>query len=182
MKIVLLLLALGACTYDASNDPIWRGTVKRDGGPPLSFAGFDPYPAQGYAFGGGMAAMGYVDDNGQKLLVEVGLEFTDRHDFEAAKSAAFPITLMVTDLSNVAGIGVDYFEQVADTSGGGAHDQIFHHDFSQHQSGTASGTFTVTACDYKTFMDGHLQATVIDTGHGNTMRTLDLEVHYSGDK
>lgn len=182
MKSLLVLLALGACTYDASDDAIWRGTVKRDTGATVDFAGFDPYPTQGYAFGGGMAAMGYIDDDGDKILVETRLHFTDKHDFENMKSQAFPITLTVTDLANIAGIGVDYFEQDASTSGGPAMTHIFHHDFEQHQTNTASGTFTVTACDYSNFMDGHLQATVIDTGHGNTMRVLDFEVHYRGDK
>ena len=181
MKALFVLLALGACTYDATNDAIWRGTIKRDSGPPLPFAGFDPYPAQGYAFGGGMAAMGYLDDDGDKLLIETRLSFTDKHDFENAKSMAFPITLAVTDAANVAGIGVTVREQNADTSGGGASAGTFFHDFDQHQANSASGTFTVTACDYKTFMDGHLQATVTDTSR-NTTRTLDVEVHYNGDK
>jgi hypothetical protein len=182
MKVLWLLAALGACTFDASDDPIWRGTIKRDGGPPLPFAGYDPYPAQGYAFGGGMRVMGYLADGGDKFLVEVALEFTDRHDFETAKSQAFPITLTVTDASNIAGIGVDLFEQPASTSDDSQQTQTFHHDFSQHQPSTVSGTFTVTACDYKYVMDGHLQATITDPDHGNAMRVLDLEVHTNGNK
>ena len=182
MKKVCVLLALSACSYDASNDAIWRGTVRRDGGPPLAFAGFDPYPQQGYAFGGGIGAMGYLDDGGTKLLVEARLHFTDRHDFENAKSQAFPITLTITDASNVAGMGIDFYEQPASEAGGGAHMQSFHHDFAQHQTGTSSGTFTVTACDYSTFMDGHLSATVMDPNHGNATRVLDFEIHYRGDK
>ncbi len=182
MRILCVLLALNACTYDASDDPIWRGTVQRDGATPLDFAGFDPYPAQGYAFGGGIGAMGYLDDGGSKLLVEARLHFTDRHDFENARSQAFPITLTITEASNVAGMGVDFFEQPASESGGAAPMQTFHHEFTQHQTGTASGTFTVTACDYSTFMDGRLQATVMDPGHGNAVRVLDLQVHYRGDK
>ena len=180
MRILCVLLALGACTYDASNDAIWRGTVKLDGGPPLPFAGFDPYPLQGYAFGGGIAATGYLDDNGDKLLAAARLEFTDRHDFENAKSQAFPITLTVTDAANVAGIGVTWREQDASSEGSTA-DGTFFHDFAQHQTGSASGTFTVTACDYSTYMDGRLQATVTDTSR-NTTRTFDLEVHYNGQK
>jgi hypothetical protein len=182
MKRVLVLLALGACTFDASNDPIWRGTVRRDGGPPLTFAGFDPYPAQGYQFGGGISAMGYLDSDDGKLLVEVGLEFTDKHDFENAKSQAFPITLTITDSSLTAGMGVDFFEQPASESDDKQHDQTFHHDYSQLQTGTSSGTFTVTRCDYSTYMDGHLSATVMDPNHGGATRVLDLEVQYSGDK
>jgi hypothetical protein len=182
MKYICMLLALGACTWDASNDPIWRGTVKADGGPPLTFAGFDPYPTQGYEFGGGIAAMGYLDDDGTKLLAEARLHFTEKHDFETAKSQAFPIVLTITESDLVAGMGVDFFEQPASETGGGAHDQTFHHEFDQHQTGTASGTFTVTACDYSTFMDGHLSAMVVDTGHGNSTRALELDVHYRGDK
>lgn len=181
MKLALSLLALAACSYDASDDAIWRGTIKRDGGPPLAFAGFDPYPAQGYAFGGGMSAMGYLDDGDDKLLVSLQLHFTDRHDFENAKSPAFPITLAITDAANVAGMGIDVFEQPASESGGGAMPHSFHHDYAQHEANTSSGTFTVTACDYRTFMDGHLSATVMDNDHGTT-RVLDLEVHYRGDK
>jgi hypothetical protein len=179
---ICVLLALSACTYDASNDAIWRGTIKRDAGEPLAFAGFDPYPAQGYAFGGGMRAMGYVDEGDSKFLVEVALHFTDRHDFETAKSQAFPITLTITHASNVAGMGVDVFEQPASDADDRGQMQTFHSEFAQHQTGTASGTFTVTACDYSTFMDGRLSATVIDPNHGNAMRILDLEVHYRGDK
>ena len=156
--------------------------MQRDGATPLEFAGFDPYPAQGYAFGGGIAAMGYLDDGGTKLLVEARLHFTDRHDFETAKSQAFPITLAITEASNVAGMGVDFLEQPASESGGAAHMQSFHHEFAQQQTGTASGTFTVTACDYSTFMDGHLSATVIDPGRGNATRVLELQIRYRGDK
>jgi len=182
MKAICLVLVLGACTYDASDDAIWRGTVQRDGGPSIAFAGFDPYPAQGYAFGGGMAAMGYLDDGDSKALAEFRLHFTDRHDFENAKSQAFPITLTITEASNVAGMGVDFFEQPASESGDSSEAQTFHHEFAQHQTGTASGMFTVTACDYSTFMDGHLSATVIDPSHGNATRVLDLQIHYRGDK
>ena len=182
MKVLCLLLALGACTYDASDDAIWRGTVKRAGGAPLAFAGFDPYPTQGYAFGGGISAMGYLAEDGEKFLVRMQLHFTDRHDFENAKSQAFPITLMITEAENVAGMGVDYFEQPASTSGGTAPDQTFHHDFAQHEAGNASGTVTVTACDYSTFMDGRLQATLIDNDRNNAMRVIDLEFHYNGQK
>jgi hypothetical protein len=182
MKRICVLLALGACSYDASNDPIWRGTIQRDGGPPLAFAGFDPYPAQGYAFGGGIAAMGYFDDGGSKFLGEVNLHFTDKHDFETARSQAFPITLAITEASLQPGMGVDFFEQPASESGGGSQAQTFHHEFAQHQTGTASGTFTVTACDYTSFMDGHLSATVMDPGHGSATRVLDLQIHYNGNK
>jgi hypothetical protein len=177
-----VLLVLGACTYDASDDATWRGTVQRDGGMGLAFAGFDPYPAQGYAFGGGMAAMGYLDDGDGKSLAEVRLHFTDKHDFENAKSQAFPITLVITEAALTPGMGIDFFEQPASESGDSSQAQTFHHEFAQHQTGTASGTFTVTACDYVSFMDGHLAATVMDPGHGNATRVLDLQIHYRGDK
>ncbi|MEO7096573.1 MAG: hypothetical protein ABI175_25165 [Polyangiales bacterium] len=182
MKKICVLLALGACTYDASDDAIWRGTVQRDGGTPLSFAGFDPYPSQGYAFGGGIGAMGYLDDGDSKLLVEARLHFTDKHDFETARSQAFPITLAITEASLTPGMGVDFFEQPASESDNSQQMQIFYHEFAQHQTGMASGTFTVTACDYSTFMDGHLSATVVDPGHANATRVLDLYIHYRGDK
>lgn len=182
MKRLCVLLALGACTYDASDDPIWRGTVQRDGGAMVAFAGYDPYPTQGYAFGGGIGAMGYLDDGGTKLLVEARLHFTDKHDFENAKSQAFPIMLTITETANVAGMGVDFFEQPASESDGSQQMQTFHHEFDQHQTGTASGTFTVTACDYSTFMDGRLQATVMDPSHAGETRVLDVQVHYRGNK
>ena len=181
MRHAWILLALAACSYDAGDDAIWRGTIKRDSGPPLDFAGFDPYPAQGYAFGGGMSAMGYVDDGDGKFLVSLQLHFTDRHDFENAKSQAFPIALAITDASNVAGMGIDVYEQPASEAGGAAPMHVFHHDYAQHEMGTSSGTFTVTACDYRTFMDGHLSATVMDNDRGTT-RVLELDVRYRGDK
>jgi hypothetical protein len=181
MRCAWLLLALAACSFDASEDAIWRGTIKRDGGAPLPFAGFDPYPAQGYAFGGGMSSMGYLDDGDQKVLVSLQLHFTDRHDFENAKSQAFPIAIPITDASNVAGIGIDVFEQAASETGGPAMMHVFHHDYAQHETNTSSGTLTVTASDYKTFIDGHLSATVMDNDRGTT-RYLELDVHYNGQK
>jgi hypothetical protein len=57
----------------------------------------------------------------------------------------------------------------------------FNHDYAQHEANTSSGTFTATASDYKTFMDGHLSATVMDNDRGTT-RVLDIEVHYNGQK
>lgn len=175
-------LALGACSYDASEDAIWRGTVRRDGGPALAFAGFDPYPAQGYAFGGGMVAMGYLDDAGNKFLVEVRLHFTDRSDFEDAKSTSFPITLAITDDSLTPGMGIDYFEQEAATASDAQQPRTFSHDYAQHQAGTSSGTFTVTRTDYTNFMDGRLSAMVTDPNHPGAMRALELDVSYRGDK
>ncbi len=181
--LLLLLLALGACAADASGDANWRGTVKRDGDPPLSLIGFDPFPVQGFDFGGGIATMGYLDDNGGKLLAEVILQFAGPDDFERTKSQAFPITLNLKDvfIGGDAGMGIDYFEQPASKAGSGSQEQTFHHEFDQHQANTVSGTFTVTACDYTTFMDGHLQATVMDPSRGAT-RILDFQVHYSDNK
>lgn len=182
MRQLAILLALGACSYDASEDAIWRGTVQRDGGPPLAFAGFDPYPAQGYAFGGGIAAMGYLDDDGGKFLASVRLHFTDRRDFENAMSTSFPITLAITDSSQTPGMHIDFFEQEAATAGDAQQPRTFSHDYAQYQVGTSSGTFTVTRTDYSTSMDGRLQATVTDPSRGNATRTLDLEVQYRGNK
>ena len=36
--------------------------------------------------------------------------------------------------------------------------------------------------DYDTFMDGRLQATVMDPSHGGISRTVDLQIHYIADK
>lgn len=180
---IVAVLALGACGYSAADDPIWRGTVMRDGGLPRAFTGFDPQPNQGFEFGGGIVAVGYVDDDEEKLLVEITLHFAD-DDFERAMSTAFPITLNIKDvfMSSETGMGVDYIEQPAGDNPLGQTEETFHHEFAQHQDGTASGTFTVTACDYENFMDGRLQATVVDPSRGNAMRTLDLEVHYDASK
>ncbi|HSD86960.1 MAG TPA: hypothetical protein VLB44_05575 [Kofleriaceae bacterium] len=180
--LAILLSVLGACSYDASEDTIWHGTVKGDTGSPLAFAGFDPYPTQGYAFGGGIAAMGYLDDGGHKSLVEARLHFTDKHDFENAKSTAFPIALTITENSLTPGMGVDFFEQDASRSSDSQQVQTFHHDYEQHQTGTASGTFTVERTDYATFMDGHLSATVKDPSHDNATRVLELDIHYQATK
>jgi hypothetical protein len=183
MRAALLACALAACGYDGSQDAIWRGTVARDGGAPREFIGFDPQPFQGFAFGGGIVSVGYVDDGDAKLLVEITLHFAD-DDFARAESTAFPITLAIKDVFSSAetGMGVDYIEQPATNDPQASTEQTFHHEFAQHQAGTASGTFTVTACDYQNFMDGRLQATVMDPSRGTATRTLDLQVHYDASK
>ena len=183
MKRAAILLALTACGYDATDDAIWRGTVVRDGGPPLAFVGFDPAPQQGYEFGGGIRSVGYLDGGDGKLLVEITLHFAD-DDFERAMSRAFPIELAIKDAFQLSetGMGIDFFEQPATNDPMAQTEQTFHHDFAQHQAGSASGTFTVTACDYSSFMDGRLQATVMDPSRGNITRVLDLQVHYDATK
>jgi len=179
-RCCLVLAVLGGCAYDASDDVIWRGTIQ-DGGAPASFLGFDPQPQQGFQFGGGIEAEGYLDAPDGKLLVFVALHFAD-DDFVRAESMAFPIVLTIQDSfsSQETGMGMDLVEQPASKadSGDARANQVFHHEFAQHQTGTASGTFTVSACDYTSFMDGRLQATVMDPSRGNIARTVDLEVHY----
>ena len=188
MKRVLLLVPLVACAYDASDDAIWRGTISR-GGDPLTFLGFDPLPAQGFQFGGGIESEGYIDDPADgKLLVFVALH-TDcgKDDFLRNEVASFPIVLPITDTplsSDPSCLGMDLAEQPASTtdSGDGRANQTFHHEFDQHQTGTASGMFTVTSTDYQNVMEGRLQATVMDPSRGNISRTVDLEVNYNGNK
>jgi hypothetical protein len=183
MRYAIVALVLAACSYDAKDDAIWRGTIARDGGPPLAFVGFDPQPNQGFEFGGGIVAVGYIADGEDKLLVEVTLHFAD-DDFERAMSTAFPISLNIKDvfLTAETGMGIDVFEQPATDNPLAQTEQTFHHDFAQHQAGTANGTFTVTACDYDSFMDGHLQATVMVPSRGTATRVLDLQVHYDATK
>ena len=185
MTRLLLLGAtlLGACTYDASDDAIWRGTIS-DGTTPRTYLGFDPLPQQGFQFGGGIESEGYVDGPDGKLLVFVALHLDgDLTTFLGAKSQQFPITLMIKDTSPSGGepayMGMDLAEQPATTTDGdGRANQTFHHEYDQHQTGTASGTFTITACDYENTMDGRLQATVMDPSRGNIARTVDIQVHY----
>ena len=88
---------------------------------------------------------------------------------------------MAAEVIAQAGMGVDVFEQAAADSDTPPMMRVFNHDYAQYEANTSSGTFTATATDYKTFMDGRLSATVMDNDHGTT-RVLEIEVHYRGDK
>jgi hypothetical protein len=176
----LALILLSACTYDASDTAIWTGTITRDGAP-VVFAGYDPFPSQGFEFGASPSTIGYIEDGGTKLLVQVILRLDDGFERDMV---APPLTLPIrpdADMPNETHLGVDYLEQpAADQDVDFDIDPTYEVKFSDHTPGSMTGNFTVTETDYRTFIVGHLFVQVTD--QRSSVRGLDLDVHWLGQK
>jgi len=174
----LLLLVVAACSYDATDDALWTGTITRDGAP-VSFVGYDPVPQETREFGAALAAMGYLELGGDPVLVEIALHFTDADDLQRQHPEPPPTLNIKPDfMVGESGMGIDYIEQPAATSEDFDLQPLYKVEFSTAQPGSMSGTFSITQTDYLTFLDGNLQVTVTDALRGNATRQLTMAVHW----
>lgn len=176
MRAFLLLLGLASCAYDATENAIWNGQVERNG-QVLPLIGYDPYPAQGQAFGSPPAMMGYLHPDGP-LLVSISLPIAGLTKIVTEQQTTLPIKRMF--LTSEFGMGVSYIEQVPADADQFETDQPFRFVFEEGSPGTMTGTFQISDTDYNTFMDGMLDATLMLDGVG-TRRIL-AAVHWQRDK
>ena len=176
----LLLLSLAACTYDATDDAIWTGTITRDGSQ-VAFAGYDPEPFQGFQFGASPETMGYIDDGDSKLLVQILLHFVNENFAIDRPTPPFTLPVQKTFMSGEKGMGIEYLERpAADQDKDFDVEPTYQVRSSESEPGSITGNFTITDTDLSTFLDGDLQATLMDARGGT--RQLTMKVHWLGQK
>jgi len=175
--LVATAIAATACNYDARGAAIWTGSISRDGDA-VEFAGYDPNPAQGQGFGSPPAALGYIEADGQTLLVFMSLEVVRVDRFVAMMASELEVkdTFLTAEL----GMGLTYIEQRASDVDATEVEQPYRQAFGEGHGGTTTGTFTVTATDFDTFLEGRLEV-VLDNPSGG-LRDVRVDVRWDGQK